>query len=181
MHKGLRCSLAMCQRTALDGHEKTTRFLSKTKRTVREKGIRYLLRAGALKIETRLSRSLCLYYFKVFKSWKSFRFQNKRYKYFYHKYNTTWKKMADAELDDLNLHELSHLYGTEDNFSKGDFMNAHVIDDLMSQNIIDNIFYRYQRLQADKQYESMRDGNSVFYRYQSLHADRLYISKGAGK
>jgi hypothetical protein len=37
-------------------------------------------------------------YFKIFKSSRTFRFQGKHYKYFYHLYNTTWKNERVVEI-----------------------------------------------------------------------------------
>ena len=38
-----------------------------------------------------------------------------------------WNKMSSPSFDQLLFHELTHLYGTEDADSIGDFLNAHTI------------------------------------------------------
>ena len=74
------------------------KFASRVLRVVREKGIHYLLSASVNKIKARLSPSLDLWYFKIFKSWKQFSLQGKKYKYFYHKFNTTWRNERAVEI-----------------------------------------------------------------------------------
>ena len=53
--------------------------------------------------------------------------------------------MADRDFDELNLHELSHKYNTEDDESRGQFMNAHLIDDLFGTDLSRWPFFRLER------------------------------------
>jgi RHS repeat-associated protein len=57
---------------------------------------------------------------------------------------------SDSGLDTATFHELSHLYGTEDNTSKGELMHAHQIDDLMTEDLSKNQHYKYEKLKAEK-------------------------------
>lgn len=86
--------------STLSSKGKISKFLSKARRIVREKGTRYVLQAGANRLKMRLSSSLTLnlWYFRLFKSWKLFMFHNKSYRYFYHKYNTTWQNERAVEI-----------------------------------------------------------------------------------
>jgi ubiquinone/menaquinone biosynthesis C-methylase UbiE len=77
---------------------KAPRLLSKVKRVVREKGIRYVVLAGIRKTRNRLTVSFWYNYYRIFKSWRKLRFQQKEYKYFYHKYNTTWRNERVVEI-----------------------------------------------------------------------------------
>ena len=74
------------------------RALSKTRRVAKDKGIRYVVVAGYRKIQRQLSLSFWCNYYKFFKSWKTFTFQQKNYKYLYHKYNTTWRNERAVEI-----------------------------------------------------------------------------------
>jgi hypothetical protein len=70
-------------------------------------------------------------------------------------YNSTtsgrkWYNLSEEDLDVLNFHELSHLYGTEDNDSKGQFMNAATLQSLMYLDLKDHIVYDYLKGQAEK-------------------------------
>jgi len=77
---------------------KAPRLLSKVKRVAREKGIRYVVLAGIRKMRNRLTVSFWYNYYRIFKSWRKLRFQQKEYKYFYHKYNTTWRNERVVEI-----------------------------------------------------------------------------------
>jgi len=43
-----------------------------------------------------------------------------------------WNEMSDDQLGELIFHELTHLYGTEDDDSAGELMNAHMIDGMIN-------------------------------------------------
>jgi hypothetical protein len=58
--------------------------------------------------------------------------------------------LVHSDLDEAKLHELSHLYGIEDNASKGGYMHAHQLDDLMDIDLPKHIILRYMKLEADK-------------------------------
>lgn len=72
-------------------------FTSKVRRLTREKGVGYVVLAGVRKIPQRLQIPSYNYY-KFFKSWRTFTFQKKKYKYFYHKANTTWRNERAIEV-----------------------------------------------------------------------------------
>lgn len=74
------------------------RALSKARRVAKDKGIRYVTAAGYRRIQRRLSLSFWCNYYRFFKSWKTFTFQQNKYKYFYHKYNTTWRNERAVEI-----------------------------------------------------------------------------------
>jgi hypothetical protein len=70
-------------------------------------------------------------------------------------YNSTtsgrkWYNLSEEDLDVLNFHELSHLYGTEDNDSKGELMNAATLQILMYLDLKDHVVYNYLKRQAEK-------------------------------
>jgi len=77
---------------------KTRRLLSRAKEVYKEKGIRYVALAGINRMRRRLRISFWCNYYRLFKSWKTFTLQQKTYKYFYHKYNTTWRNERAAEI-----------------------------------------------------------------------------------
>lgn len=77
---------------------KTKRFLNKIKKISKEKGIRYVAIAGIRKVRKGLTTSLEYHYYKLFKSRNTFTFQRKPYKYFYNKYNTTWRNERAVEI-----------------------------------------------------------------------------------
>ena len=74
------------------------RALSKARRVARNKGIRYVVEEGFRRIQRRLSLSFWCNYYRFFKSRKTFTFQRNKYKYFYHKYNTTWRNERAVEI-----------------------------------------------------------------------------------
>jgi hypothetical protein len=53
---------------------------------------------------------------------------------------------APGQLAALLLHELSHLYGTEDDYSQGPLMNAHEIERLFRQRFAGLSDYKYELL-----------------------------------
>jgi len=73
------------------------------------------------------------------------------------KFNTIaqnpWNTMSNADLDRLLLHELSHMYGTEDDDSKGIFQNAHNLDDLMNGDLSGNTNYEFDKKKCLKVHE----------------------------
>lgn len=72
--------------------------LSKAKRIYRQKGIVHLFKAGYRKLQSRMKTSFDYNYFRFIKSRKPFVFQQRKYKYFYHKYNATWKNERTVEV-----------------------------------------------------------------------------------
>lgn len=77
---------------------KAPRVFSKVKRVAEEKGVPYVVLAGVRKTRNRLTTSFWYNYFRLFKSWRKLSFQQKEYKYFYHKYNTTWRNERAVEI-----------------------------------------------------------------------------------
>ncbi len=73
-------------------------LLSKIRRISKQKGIRYLPAAAYRKIRVKAVTSFEYNYFKFFKSEQPFMFQGKKLKYFYHKYNTTWRNERAVEI-----------------------------------------------------------------------------------
>ena len=65
---------------------------------------------------------------------------------------SSWQSLSNEDLDILFFHELSHLYGTEDDDSYGDLMNAHTIDTLMlpGQTVSGNVMYKAMKRRAAK-------------------------------
>jgi hypothetical protein len=61
-----------------------------------------------------------------------------------------WYKLSEEDLDALNLHELSHLYGTEDDDSKGELMNAATLQVLSYLDLKDNVIYDHLKRQAEE-------------------------------
>jgi ubiquinone/menaquinone biosynthesis C-methylase UbiE len=66
-------------------------LLSRARKVLKEKGTYYVFRAGIKRITSRITNCSWYYYYKIFKSWRTFKFQGKTYRYFYHRYNRTWK------------------------------------------------------------------------------------------
>jgi RHS repeat-associated protein len=56
--------------------------------------------------------------------------------------NANWQSAAPADLDSTLLHELSHIYGTEDNDSKGVFVNPHTMELLLVNGIEKSTTYQ---------------------------------------
>ena len=77
-------------------------FSSKAWRILRQKGIRYLvgaaLRRIRIRIRTSLITPLSYGYYRHFKARKTFVFQQKKYRYFYHRYNQTWRNERAVEI-----------------------------------------------------------------------------------
>jgi len=73
-------------------------LLSRAREVSKEKGTYYVFRAGIKRITSRITNCSWYYYYKIFKSWRTFKFQGKTYRYFYHRYNRTWKNERAAEI-----------------------------------------------------------------------------------
>lgn len=70
----------------------------RAKEISREKGIYCAIRAGMGKIINWLQNSFRCSYYKIFKSSRTFIFQEKSYNYFYHKYNITFRNERMVEI-----------------------------------------------------------------------------------
>ena len=81
---------------------KTRGFLQKIKNKAREKGFLSVVVAGAKRIRRMVNnwfRNSFFYYSnRIFNSRRTFVFREKRYRYFYHKYNTTWRNERAVEI-----------------------------------------------------------------------------------
>lgn len=70
--------------------------VSRLVQVIRESGLRHALRAGTRELVGRATSSY--WYFRAFKSHRTFTFDGRRYRYFYHRYNTTWKTERVVEV-----------------------------------------------------------------------------------
>lgn len=77
---------------------KVRSLISQIDEISRKKGLAYVCRAGFSKPIKHLKISSTYQYYRVFKSRKVFVFQHKMYKYFYHRYNATWKNERVVEI-----------------------------------------------------------------------------------
>ncbi len=77
-------------------------LLSKAWRILKQKGIRYLAGASARRIRVSMRESvltpLSYEYYRFFKTRKTFTFQQKKYRYFFHRYNQTWRNERAVEI-----------------------------------------------------------------------------------
>jgi hypothetical protein len=71
-------------------------LLARARRVSAERGLGYAVMAGAREIVTRLTSSLP--YYRVVKSRRRFSVGGRRYPYFYHRYNSTWKTERTVEI-----------------------------------------------------------------------------------
>jgi len=74
------------------------RLFVRAKEVSKEKGIYYVVRVGIRMIFNWPMNSFGYWYYKTFKSLRTFTFQNDTYNYFYHKYNTTWRNERAVEV-----------------------------------------------------------------------------------
>jgi len=77
--------------------------LSRAKNAAKDKGYIYVIRSGIKIVRGHVYNlihkgSFQYYYYKIFKSRLYFEFNEKRYNYFYHIYNTTWKNERTIEI-----------------------------------------------------------------------------------
>lgn len=75
-----------------------TKLLPRARKICKERGIWYVVRAGIRGINNHLTMSFGYYYYKIFKSWRTFAFQGQAYRYFYHNYNKTWRNERAVEV-----------------------------------------------------------------------------------
>jgi hypothetical protein len=71
-------------------------LLARARRVSAERGVGRAARDGAREIGQRVTSSL--WYYRVAKSWATFAFQGRSYRYFYHPYNSTWKTERAVEV-----------------------------------------------------------------------------------
>jgi hypothetical protein len=72
--------------------------LSKAKEVSKDKGICCAIRSGTKIVVKRIWGTFCCFYYEMFKSSRIFTFQGKTYRYFYHRYNMTWKYARSVEV-----------------------------------------------------------------------------------
>jgi hypothetical protein len=75
---------------------KAPSLLLRAKHVTQEKGLAYALRAGAGEALRRLTSSYA--YYRVVKSARTFAVQGQHYRYFYRRYNSTWKTERAVEI-----------------------------------------------------------------------------------
>ena len=73
-------------------------LLSRAKEASEEEGLRYVIRMGVKKARNYLVTSFWFYYYKMLKSRRTFAFRGDAYRYFYHRYNTTWRNERTVEI-----------------------------------------------------------------------------------
>jgi len=73
-------------------------FLSRAKEAFKEKGLWYVMLAGVRKARNHIVNDFWVYYYKALKSRRTFAFRGDTYRYFYHKYNTTWRNERTVEI-----------------------------------------------------------------------------------
>lgn len=78
--------------------QEITRLFARVKEVSREKGIYDVLLLGMRKVANWLKSSFGCAYYKRFKSNRIFVFQEKSYKYFYHRYNFAWRNERAVEI-----------------------------------------------------------------------------------
>lgn len=78
------------------------RFSPKVRRVIREKGVLYVVGAVVRRVRVRWKISVAFpfwyNYYRLFKSRSRFVFQKREYRYFYHKYNVTWRNERTVEV-----------------------------------------------------------------------------------
>ena len=123
------------------------KFVWKAGNATSRKGISYIIRAGNKRLIDWALEPFSYLYYKTFRSAKTFMFNGKSYKYFYHRYNTTWRNERAVEVPIVwevveNYHGrrileignvLSHYFDINhevlDKYEKGDgVVNEDVVD-----------------------------------------------------
>ncbi len=78
------------------GGARFSSVLARAGQIAREQGGGALLRAAARDLGRRITNSYL--YYRLLKSGRTFRVQGRRYRYFYHRYNSTWKTERAVEV-----------------------------------------------------------------------------------
>jgi len=71
-------------------------LVARARRVATERGLAYAARTGASEVGARLTASLP--YYRLTKSRRTFSVQGRPYRYFYHRYNATWKTERAVEV-----------------------------------------------------------------------------------
>jgi SAM-dependent methyltransferase len=126
--------------------QKQQSAMSKIRKTIKEKGLLHVSSVIVRSLRRRCSVFFWFNYFRIFKSWKKFTVGQRKYSYFYHKYNKTWLCERTVEIpivwdivqkskgDILEVgNVLSHYYEVHhnivDKFEKAqDVINQDVVD-----------------------------------------------------
>jgi len=74
------------------------KLLSRAKEVYKEKGVHYVIRFGARIAIGIITNPFCYYYYRIFKSSRTFTFRGEKHSYFYHRYNTTWGNERAVEI-----------------------------------------------------------------------------------
>jgi SAM-dependent methyltransferase len=85
-----------------DSPKEKERFSPKVRRAIREKGVLYVVGAvvGRVRVRWKISVAYPFWYNynRIFNSRCKFVFQKKEYRYFFHKYNVTWRNERTVEV-----------------------------------------------------------------------------------
>ena len=77
-------------------------LFSRAKHAAKDKGFVYVVSVGVTKLRRRIdslvTRHFWCNYYKLFSSLRTFEFQQEKYRYFIHKYNTTWRNERAVEI-----------------------------------------------------------------------------------
>lgn len=168
-------------------------LLFKAKKVYKEKGVYSVLRAGVKRITIPLNNSLEYYYYKVFRSRRTFAFQGETYRYFYNKYNKTWRNERTVEIPIVwgivkkykgrNILEvgnvLSHyfpvIHDIVDKYEKANnVINQDVVDFSPSKKY--DLIISVSTLEHVGWHEIPRDSKKILHAIENLR--RLLISKG---
>jgi len=78
--------------------KRTERLFTQAREVSKEKGVYYVILMGIKIIINYVRASFGCWYYKLFKSMRTFTFKKESYNYFYHKYNSTWRNERCVEI-----------------------------------------------------------------------------------
>ncbi len=78
--------------------DKIRKFLLRTQNITKEKGFSAVLAAGVQRIRRNANINFWYFYNRTFRSRETFLFEGKQYRYFFHKYNLTWRNERAIEI-----------------------------------------------------------------------------------
>lgn len=73
-------------------------LISRAKKRYKQQGICYVMHCAVRKTINPITNFLEYYFYKISKSSRTFLFQGETYRYFYHKYNKTWKNERAVDI-----------------------------------------------------------------------------------
>ncbi|MCC6627525.1 MAG: hypothetical protein IT340_09005 [Chloroflexi bacterium] len=82
--------------TPPDENRAAANVIARARRVAAERGIAYAARAGVAEMAARLTSSL--WWYRVTRSRRAFTYGGRRYRYFFHAYNSTWKTERAVEV-----------------------------------------------------------------------------------